>query len=109
VIDTAVGAGANQISLTFSETNNALSKLTNSALQQAVASASAQAQTIASSLGVSITGVISATEGASYTPQYYGNQVTFAATTTVAAGALTPIMPGTQSMSVSVQVVYAIS
>jgi uncharacterized protein len=105
VIDTAVGAGANQISLSFAETNSILAKLTNGALQQAVASAYGQAQLIAGSLGVNITGVISASEGAGYTPQYYGNQVVFAAALSTVS---TPIMPGTQSMTVTVQVVYAI-
>lgn len=107
-IDTAVKAGANQISLSFSETNSVLAGLTNSALQGAVASASSQAQAIASSLGVSITGVISASEGSSYTP-YYGSQVAFAAVASTTTSALTPIIPGSQSMTVSVQVVYAIS
>jgi len=102
VIDTAVGAGANQISLSFSETSSVLAGLTNGALKQAVASAYSQAQTIASSLGVSITGVVSASEGSSYTPQYV-----YAPALSVAAAA-TPILPGTQSMTVSVQVVYAI-
>lgn len=105
VIDTAVAAGANQISLSFSETNSVLTELTNGALQQAVASAYGQARIMASSLGVNITGVISASEGSSYTPQYYGGLTTFAAAVSTVS---TPIMPGTQSMSVSVQVVYAI-
>jgi hypothetical protein len=105
VIDTAVAAGANQISLSFSETNSVLAVLTNGALQQAVASAYGQAQVMASSLGVKITGVVSATEGSSYTPQpYEGLALYTAATSTVS----TPILPGTQSISVSVQVVYAI-
>jgi hypothetical protein len=105
VIDTAVAAGANQISLSFSETNSVLAKLTSGALQQAVASAFGQAQIMASSLGVNITGVISASEGSSYTPQYYGVEMALVASAT---GMTTPILPGTQSMSVSVQVVYAI-
>jgi uncharacterized protein len=105
VIDTSVGAGANQISLSFAETSSALSKLTNGALQQAVASAYAQAQVIAGSLGVNVTGVISASEGTSYTP-YYGGQELFAAAVNTAS---TPIIPGTQSMTVAVQVEYAIS
>jgi uncharacterized protein len=105
VIDTSVGAGANQISLSFAETSSALAKLTNGALQQAVASAYSQAQVIASSLGVNVTGVISASEGTSYTPQYYGVYGTFAALNTVS----TPILPGTQSMTVTLQVEYAIS
>ena len=103
VIDTAVAAGANQISLSFSETNSVLTGLTNGALQQAVASAYGQAQIMASSLGVKITGVVSASEGSSSTPQYYVSPVREAVLT-----ASTPIMPGTQSMTVSVQVVYAI-
>lgn len=105
VIDTSVAAGANQVSLSFSETNPALTTLVNGALQEAVASAHNQAQVMAGSLGVSITGVISASEVSSYTPQYYGAQVFGVA----APAASTPIMPGTQSTSVTVQVVYAIS
>jgi uncharacterized protein YggE len=105
VIDTTVAAGANQISLTFSETNSILTELINGALQQAVASAYGQAQVMASSLGVNITGVLSASEGSSYTP-YYGSQIVYAAALNTVS---TPILPGTQSMSVSVQVVYAIS
>ena len=106
VIDTAVGAGANQISLSFAETSSVLAKLTSGALQQAVASAYGQAQTIASSLSVNITGVISASEGTSYVPQYYGNPTVF---TAAVSSVSTPILPGTQSMTVTVQVVYAIS
>jgi uncharacterized protein YggE len=105
VIDTSVGAGANQISLSFAETNSALAKLTNGALQQAVASAYGQAEVIASSLRVNVTGVISASEGTSYTP-YYGGQTVFAAALDTVS---TPILPGTQSMTVTVQVEYAIS
>jgi uncharacterized protein len=104
VIDTSVGAGANQISLSFAETNSALATLTNSALQQAVTSAYDQARVIAGSLGVNITGVISASEGTSYTP--YNGQATFAAALNTVS---TPILPGTQSMTVTVQVEYAIS
>jgi uncharacterized protein YggE len=105
VIDTAVKAGANQINLSFAETTSVLAGLTNSALQQAVASASSQAHVIAASLGVSISGVVSASEGVSYTPQYYG---TFSAAAAINA-VQTPILPGTQSMTVTLQVVYAIS
>lgn len=106
VIDAAVGAGANQISLSFAATNSVLTKLTSGALQQAVTSAHDQAQVIASSLGVSITGVISASEGSSYAPQYYGAQTVFAA---AVSSVSTPILPGTRSMTVTVQVAYAIS
>ena len=106
VIDTAVGAGANQITLSFSETNSVLATLTNSALQQALATASSQAKVIASSLGVSITGVISASNVPTSTPCCVGTPELSAA---AASPASTPILPGSESLSVSVQVVYAIS
>jgi hypothetical protein len=104
-IDTAVAAGANQISLSFSETSSVLTGLTDGALQQAVASAYGQAQIIAKSTGVNITGVISASEGSSYSPIYYEPMPAHGS---AAISMLTPIMPGTQSMTVTVQVVYAI-
>ena len=103
-IDTAVGAGANQVSLSFAETNSELSKLSTGALQQAVGSAYGQAQTMAKALGVNITGVISASQGQAYTPQY--NYMVFAANLSPVS---TPIVPGTHSLTVYVQVVYAIS
>jgi len=106
VIDTAVGAGANQVSLTFSETNSALAALTTSGLQQALAAASSKAKVIASSLGVSITGVVSAIEGSSAPPQNYGNGAFVPQITSVVS---TPILPGSQSFTVNVQVVYSIT
>lgn len=107
-IDTAVGAGANQVSLQFAATASLLSSLNTRALQQAIESASAQAHVMAASLGVSITGVISATQGSSYYPyqQVYG---TFAAAVPAVNSATTPIMPGSQTNYVSVQVVYSIA
>lgn len=108
VIDTSVKAGANGISLSFAASNSILAQLTNEALRGAVASAAGQAQAIADSLGVSISGVISASEGgSSYAPvEYYG--VAMAAVST-ATSAQTPISVGTQTVSATVQVVYSIS
>ena len=107
VIDTAVKAGANQVNLYFGATQSLLDQVTVVSLKNAVGSADMQAQTIASSLGVSITGVISASDGGGYSPQpYYGYPV-FAASVSSATSA-TPIMPGTQSFSMTVQVVYSI-
>jgi uncharacterized protein len=104
-IDTAVKAGANQVNLEFGATQSLLDQITSVALKNAVGSADAQAQTIASSLGVSITGVVSAAEGSGYSPQpYYGLPVMEAAISSSA----TPIMPGTQSFSMTVEVVYSI-
>jgi len=108
-IDTAVGAGANQVSLQFTATNSLLSSLNTQALQQAVASASAQAKVIAASLGVSVTGVISATESYSYSPYQQGIYGSFTAAALPAASSVTPVMPGTQTIYASVQVVYSIS
>lgn len=109
VIDTAVKAGANQASLQFTVPNQMMAKLNNEALQQAVLSASGQAQTIASALGVSITGVISASEGSGFSPYpqtVFGAVAAVTMTTTVG---LTPIVPGTLTASATVQVTYAIS
>lgn len=104
VIDTAVRAGADQVSLYFGATQSVASGLQTQALQRAVGSADSQAQAIASSLGVSITGVISATSsGSPYYPQInYGVQAA------LASAVSTPIMPGTQTLSAAVLVVYSI-
>jgi len=107
VIDTAVKVGANQVNLYFAATQSLLDQVTSVALKNAVGLADSQAQTIASSLGVSITGVISAAEGSGYYAQpYYGYPV-YAATASSATNS-TPIVPGTQSFSMTVQVVYSI-
>jgi uncharacterized protein YggE len=107
VIDTSVKAGANGISLSFGESNSMLSQLTNEALQYAVASADSQAKAIAGSLGVSISGVISASESSSYYPVSYPNLAALATTSTNSVP--TPITVGTQTVSATVQVVYSIS
>ena len=105
VIDTAVKAGANGISLSFGASNSMLKTLTNEALQNAVASADSQAKAIAGSLGVSLSGVISASESSSYYPGVYGTFSAAAAVNTVS----TPINVGTQTISATVQVVYSIA
>lgn len=110
VIDAAVAAGANQVNLQFSASTSLLSSLTNQALKSAVASAASQAQVIASSLGVTISGVISVQEGgSSYYYPYYGGYpyATFSAATI--SSVTTPIMPGTQTIYASVTAVYSIS
>ena len=104
LIDTAVNAGANGISLYFGASSTVIKEVTNEALQSAVASADSQARAIAGSLGVSITGVISATEGSSYNPVPYYPYPVYAASVSTQ----TPIIPGTQTLSETVQVVYSI-
>ncbi len=106
-IDTSVAAGANQISLTFAATSSLLAQISNEELQQAVASAAGQAQTIARSLENTISGVISAVQGYSYnSPSYPYYSFAPAAVLSTAA---TPIIPGTQTGSATVTVVYSIS
>jgi len=109
VIDSAVGAGANQVSLSFSETNSALAGLTNSALQHALATASGKAKVIASSLGVSITGVISASDNSNSGPHYYSYGAVAAPAMATIGSVSTPIIPGSQSFTENVQVVYSIT
>ena len=106
VIDTAVNAGANGIGLSFAASSAISNQLTNEALQNAVASADGQAHAIAGSLGVSITGVVSATESSSYYPVPYATQAIFSSAN---AANVTPIVPGTQTISATVQVVYSIA
>jgi len=103
-IDTSVAAGANQVNLQFAATNSLLTQLNDQALRQSVSSATEQAQVIANSLGVSVSGVISAVQGtSSYYEQSYPVVYAKAALDTT-----TPIMPGTQTVYASVTVVYAI-
>ena len=105
VIDTSVKAGATGISLSFGATASVSNQLYDAALQRAVASADNNAKVIATSLGVTISGVVSASEAGSNYPSYGGENFITAAVATVQ----TPIIPGTQTVSASVQVVYSIS
>ena len=105
VIDTGVAAGANQVTLQFTVPNSTMKPLYGQALQQAVADASSQAQTIASSLGVSISGVMSASDGSFISPQPVIN---LESSLSSGAGVPTPIVPGTMTASASVQVTYGI-
>jgi uncharacterized protein len=105
VIDVATSKGANQVyGISFSASNAALQQAQQTALQQAVLNASAQAHVLASALGVTVTGVASATTSQGYTPPVY---YTMAASV---SGASTPVIPPQAlTVSASVQVVYAIS
>ena len=105
VIDTGVAAGANQVTLQFTVPNGSMKQLYGQALQQAVADASSQAQTIASSLGVSISGVMSASDGSFISPQPVIN---LESSLSSGAGVPTPIVPGTMTATASVQVAYGI-
>jgi len=108
VIDTAVKSGANQVNLQFTVPDSVSAQLSNEALHNAVLAASNQAQVIASSLGVNLGGVLAASTTSNYypQPQYAFGALAVASTTTEA---LTPIVPGTLTLTATVQVTYAIS
>ncbi len=103
VIDTAVGAGANQLNgVQFSASQALLSQAEQSALADASKDASLQAHTIASVLGVNITGLVSAT---TINSNYYPGPI-YAASLSSAG---TPIVaPNSLTVSASVQAVFSI-
>ena len=100
-IDESVAAGANQVSgVQFTVSDQALKQLRNQVLQEAVNDAAAKANLMATSLGVKITGVQTASESISVpSPIYYSE---------VKGGADTNIIPGQVSISASVQITYII-
>jgi uncharacterized protein YggE len=104
VLDSATGAGANEISgITFTFTSGTYADLKKQALKNAIQDASGQAQTIATALGVHITGIVSMTPSYGYQP-YINYKVP-----ETSSGPSTPIQTGTLQVTVNVQVVYEIS
>ena len=104
VIDVAVSNGATQVyGVQFTASATALEQARLTALGQAVQDASQQARVIASSAGVTITGVVSITS----VPNYYSPVVYFAAAQPLSQ---TPVVPP-QSLTVivNVQAVFAIN
>ncbi len=106
VLDAAAQAGANQVSFGFTLSNKLAKQVENLALQQAVLDASSQAATIAGAMGVTITGVIQATDTGASLPQVVGGPGVQGAITSSSS---TPILPGTSTLSASVEISYAIS
>jgi len=102
VIDTAVGAGANQLNgVQFSSSQPLLSAAEQSALADASKDASQQAHTIASSLGVTITGLVSAT---TINNNYYPGPIYAASVST----ATLIVAPNSLTVTASVQAVFSI-
>ena len=102
VIDGAVAAGATTVnSITFDVSNR--SALEQQAREAAVRDARAHADTLAAAAAVTITGVSSISEGTTAVPFPYPM-----AAREFAAGADTPVMPGTSSVTLTVNVVYTI-
>jgi len=102
VIDTAASSGANRIyGITFGLTDDEIVRLELEAFEAALNHASNKAETIADHLGVTITGVLSVSESSynPYTP-YRSYDLAY-------EGASTPIIEGSLSVSVTVQVAYS--
>ncbi len=103
VIDAAVAAGANQIyGVEFTVSEEQTKDLRNMALQKAVTEAAAKAKLMADALGIKLTGVLSVNEGATYFPP----PILFASGAEVKQG--TQVLPGSLSISASVQVTYTV-
>jgi len=102
VIDTAGSSGANRIyGITFGLTDDVIAELELEAFKAALNHASNKAETIANHLGVTLTGVLSVSES-SYRPytSYRSYDLAY-------EGASTPIIEGSLSISVTVQVAYS--
>lgn len=104
VIDAAVTAGANQIyGVEFTVSEEQTKELRNMALQKAVTEAAAKAKLMADALGVKLSGVLTVNEGATYFPP----PIRFASGAEVKQG--TQVLPGSLSVSASVQVTYTVA
>jgi hypothetical protein len=103
VIDEAASAGSNSIQgINFGISDDEAKILRNNAYVLALQDAQAKAELIAETLSLEVTGVLYVTES-SYTP--YTPMRTYAEAD-MAAGAPTPIVEGTLSVSVNVQVAF---
>ena len=103
VIDTLVGAGANDIgNINFTVSN--ASKLLDDARDKAVADARRKAEIYAKAAGVTLGSPLSISEGGAPQPVFRGKM----AMPMAAASAPTPIAQGEETLSVSVAVTWAI-
>jgi uncharacterized protein len=99
VLDSAVDAGANTswgVQFGLKDTSSAQSQ----ALQNAVSDARKHADAIATGLGVTVSGVGSASEVS------YSNPIIYGPRASAAPAATTPVQPGELSITADVQVVY---
>jgi uncharacterized protein len=104
VIDTLVSAGANDIgNINFMVSNG--SKLLDDAREKAVADARRKAEIYAKAAGVTLSQPLSISEGGAPQPVFRSKMAMPAA---IAGGAPTPIAQGEETLSVSVNVTWAI-
>jgi len=102
VIDTLVGAGANDIGNVNFEVSQA-SKLLDDAREKAVADARRKAEIYAKAAGVTLGAPLSISEGGAPQPMFRAKMVA-----PISAAAPTPIAQGEETLSVSVNVTWAI-
>lgn len=104
VLDDGIRAGATAVNgISFDVADRAAAEA--NARQAAVADAKAKAETLASGLGVRIEGVASVSESVS-TPMWYDRG--YAAGAVAEDAAMTPVMPGTTDIVITVQVTFLI-
>jgi len=104
VIDAASEAGANNIQgISFELSDEVADDLKNDAYVMALRDAEGKANLIADTLGLEVTGVLSVSESVYYP---YTPYKAYAEATMDRAPAPTPILEGTLSVSVSVQVAF---
>lgn len=105
VIDAAVGAGANNVNgAYFFVSQDRQEQLRQDLIEKAIDNAKSRADKAAAAAGMSVTGVKSINLNDVYFPMF--NERVFAAD--AGAGAPTPILPGKQDISMTVQVTYFI-
>ena len=105
VIDAAAGAGANNIQgISFGLSDEEIAAVTNEAYVKALQNARDKADLIAETLEIEVTGVVYVTES-SYSP--YTPLRSYAEAGMDAVKAPTPIIEGTLSVSVTVQVAFS--
>ncbi len=105
IIDTAVAAGANQVSsIQFLLSDDQSQVLRTSALREAVSRARSDADTVAGSIGVNITGVKSVDISQGYMPVVFSNYDN--AVSAMKSAAPTPIQPGDITVTAQVTVAY---
>jgi uncharacterized protein YggE len=103
IIDTLVGAGANDIGNISFEVTQA-SKLLDDAREQAVADARRKAEIYAKAAGVTLGEPLSISEEGAAPPPVFRSKMA----APMAGGAPTPVAPGEELLSVTVNVTWAI-
>ncbi|HKU50060.1 MAG TPA: SIMPL domain-containing protein [Nitrososphaera sp.] len=105
-IDTAVGAGANNVNAAyFFISDDMQQEIRNSLIRDAIDNARQRAELAADAIGYTVSGVRSINLNEVYFPVYYGR----ASAESDFAGAQTPLLPGEQQVSTSVNIIYNIT